>query len=160
MNNYVSDSNKLLQQVLKNYYHKCENYWFDSITITESQPISVAKSNIGNKYISLSHKFLVKLQSFNEKDCFHVDKWNPNPQLVMLPNRNNLELGPNFASFKFQFVICRILICNSLKFIYKSTIYSMMKMNFSGYIKEQLISLIISKSINQWISQLVGQSVS
>lgn len=159
MNNYVSDSNKLLQQVLKNYYHKCENYWFDSITITESQPISVAKSNIGNKYISLSHKFLVKLQSFNEKDCFHVDKWNPNPQLVMLPNRNNLELGPNFASFKFQFVICRILICNSLKFIYKSTIYSMMKMNFSGYTKKQLISLIIRKSINQWVSLLVGQSV-
>ena len=130
------------------------NYWKSA-----NHRISVAKSNIGNKFISLSHKFLVKLQSFNEKDCFHVDKWNPNPQLVMLPNRNNLELGLNFASFKFQFVICRILICNSLKFIYKSTIYSMMKMNFSGYIKEQLISLIIHKSINQWISLLVGQSV-
>ena len=35
----------------------------------------------------------------------------------------------------------------------------MMKMNLSGYTKKQLISLIIRKSINQWISLLVGQSV-
>ena len=130
------------------------NYWKSA-----NHRISVAKSNIENRFRSLSHKFLVKLQSFNEKDCFHVDKWNHNPQFVMLPKRNNLELGPNFASFKLQFVIYRILICNSLKFIHKSTIIQWWRWIFLDIQKKQLISLIIRKSINQWISLLVGQSV-